>query len=322
MKVAERSQNIAEKKGLKVSMPPRITVVGSINMDLVVRCQALPSEGETIIAQSSSEFCGGKGANQAVAASLAGGDVTMIGAVGDDAFATRLIDNLKRHQVHCDLIQQQTGVASGLAVIAVDSNGQNSIMVVPGANYELSPQVIRSSEAQIRKADCLMVQLETPIESVLEAVHLARRHDVRVILDPAPTPAERHPALLQVDLICPNETEAANLTQMPVTNVNEARAASKALQALGAKNVVITMGSQGAILRQADHTTHVPPISVKAIDTTAAGDAFAGALAVAWAQNDDLLDAVRIANAAGAIAASRAGAQSSLANREEIESAT
>ena len=291
-------------------------------MDLVVQCQNLPIAGQTLLAQSSRESCGGKGANQAVAASLAGGDVAMIGAVGDDAFAATLIDNLKTHQVVCDLIQQQPAVASGLAVIAVDSNGQNSIMVVPGANSAVSQQMVQAAETQIRKSDCLMMQLETPIESVLEGIRLARKHGVRVILDPAPAPAELLPALLQVDLICPNESEAADLTQMPVTNVEEAKAASKRLQALGAKNVVITMGSQGAVLLQNNHSTHVRPIPVKAIDTTAAGDAFAGALAVRWAQTGDLLKAVNFANVAGAIAASRSGAQTSIATQQEIESTT
>ncbi|MAI35556.1 MAG: ribokinase [Rhodopirellula sp.] len=298
---------------------PRITVLGSINRDLVVRCHQLPAPGQTLLGQSSSEFCGGKGANQAVAASLAGGDVSMIGAVGDDAFAASLLDNLKTHQVNYDLVQRHIGYASGLAVIAVDSNGQNSIMVVPGANSAVSQQMVQAAETQIRKSDCLMVQLETPIESVLEAIRLARHHGVRVILDPAPAPAELLPDLLQVDLLCPNETEAADLTQMPVTNVKEAKAASKQLQVLGAKNVVITMGSEGAILCQENQATHVPPIPVNVIDTTAAGDAFAGALAVRWAQTGDLLTAVGFANVAGAIAASRAGAQASLGTKEEIE---
>ena len=305
------------------SLPsPRIVVLGSINMDLVLRCDTLPVAGQTLIARSSTEFCGGKGANQAVAASLAGGNVAMIGAVGDDTFAASLLGNLKMHQVDYNLVQRHIGFASGLAVIAVDSKGQNSIMVVPGANSAVSQQMVQAAETQISKSDCLMVQLETPIESVLEAIRLARQHGVRVILDPAPAPAELLPALLQVDLLCPNENEAADLTQMPVTNVEEAKAASKQLQALGAKNVVITMGSEGAILCQENQATHVPPIPVKAIDTTAAGDAFAGALAVRWAQTGDLRKAVNFANVAGAIAASRSGAQTSIATQQEIESTT
>lgn len=288
-------------------------------MDLVVRCKALPLAGQTLLAQSSSESCGGKGANQAVAAALSGGDVSMLGAVGDDAFATRLINNLRMHGVNCDSTIQLDGVASGLAIIAVDLSGQNSIMVVPGANSKFSKSSVQAAETLIKGSDCLMIQLETPMESVLEGIRLARRYGVRVILDPAPAPSEIVPFLLQVDLICPNETEASDLTQLPVTNAKEAKAAAKQLQDLGAKNVVITMGSEGAVLRQGDTTTLIPPIPVDAIDTTAAGDAFAGALAVRWSQTNNLLNAVRYANAAGAIAASRAGAQTSIATQKEIE---
>lgn len=288
-------------------------------MDLVVRCKALPLAGQTLLAQSSSESCGGKGANQAVAAALSGGDVSMLGAVGDDAFATRLINNLRMHGVNCDSTIQLDGVASGLAIIAVDLSGQNSIMVVPGVNSKFSKSSVQAAETLIKGSDCLMIQLETPMESVLEGIRLARRYGVRVILDPAPAPSEIVPSLLQVDLICPNETEASDLTQLPVTNAKEAKAAAKQLQDLGAKNVVITMGSEGAVLRQGDTTTLIPPIPVDAIDTTAAGDAFAGALAVRWSQTNNLLNAVRYANAAGAIAASRAGAQTSVATQKEIE---
>ncbi|MGI9445464.1 MAG: ribokinase [Rubripirellula sp.] len=300
------------------SPSPRIVVLGSINMDLVLSCETLPVAGQTLIARSSNEFCGGKGANQAVAASLAGGDVAMLGGVGDDAFATRLVDNLKMHEVDCDKVQRFPGTASGLAVIAVDSVGQNSIMVVPGANSQISTNSVQAAEIQIKESDCLMVQLETPSDTILEGISLARRHGVRVVLDPAPAPAELIPALLQVDLICPNETEAASLTQMPVTNRTQAETAAKKLQGLGATNVVITMGSQGALLLQDSNAVLVPAIPVNAIDTTAAGDAFAGALAVRWAQTDDLLDAVRFANVAGAIAASRKGAQNSIGTKQEI----
>ena len=243
----------------------------------------------------------------------------MLGAVGDDAFAPRLINNLRMHGVNCDSTTQHDGVASGLAIIAVDLSGQNSIMVVPGANSKLSKSSVQAAETLLKGSDCLMIQLETPIESVLEGIRLARRYGVRVILDPAPAPSEIVPSLLQVDLICPNETEASDLTQMPVTNAKEAKAAAKQLQDLGAKNVVITMGSEGAILRQGETTTLIPAIPVDAIDTTAAGDAFAGALAVRWSQTNNLLNAVRYANAAGAIAASRAGAQTSIATQKEIE---
>jgi len=296
----------------------RIVVLGSINMDLVVHCQKLPVAGQTIMAKSASEFCGGKGANQAVAASLAGGEVTMIGAVGSDAFADRLIDNLKTHGVVCESVSRCEDHASGLAVIAVDARGQNSIMVVPGANAAVTPERVRAAESFIRKSDCLMVQLEIPIESVIEGIRIARKHGVHVIVDPAPAPTEFPNSLLEVDFLCPNETEATALTGMPVTTVEQAKAVAIRLHEMGARVVAITMGEKGTLLHHDGKSTWVPAIHVEAVDTTAAGDAFAGALAVRWAQTDDLLDAVCFANTAGAIAASRHGAQDSIATYEEI----
>jgi len=298
--------------------PPRLVVLGSINMDLVVHCQELPVPGQTIMAESSSEFCGGKGANQAVAASLAGGEVTIIGAVGSDAFADRLIDNLKTHGVDCESVSRCDDHASGLAVIAVDSRGQNSIMVVPGANAAVTPDRVRAAESIIKESDCLMVQLEIPVESVLEGIRIARKHGIRVIVDPAPAPTDFPTSLLEVDFICPNETEATALTGLPVTTVEQATAAAIRLHELGAKVVAITMGEKGTLLHHDGKSTLVPAIRVEAIDATAAGDAFAGALAVRWAQTDDLLDAVSFANTAGGIAASRHGAQDSIATYEEI----
>lgn len=298
---------------------PRIAVLGSINMDLVVRCQELPVAGQTILAQSSSEFCGGKGANQAVAASLAGGDVSMIGAVGGDAFAERLIDNLKIRGADCAAVSRCRDDASGLAVIAVDSRGQNSIMVVPGANSAVTPESVRGAESIIQECDCLMVQLEIPMESVLEGIRIARSHGVRIILDPAPVPADFPASMLEVDLICPNETEATTLTELPVTTVEEAKVAAIRLHAMGARDVAITMGAKGTLLYREGEATLVPANRIDVVDTTAAGDAFAGALAVRWAQTGELFDAVVFANTAGALAASRSGAQDSIATYEEIQ---
>ena len=303
---------------MKAIASPRIAVLGSINMDLVVRCQELPAAGQTVMAQSSTEFCGGKGANQAVAASLAGGEVSMIGAVGSDAFANRLIDNLRLRGVDCESVSRHDEHASGLAVIAVDSHGQNSIMVVPNANSAVTPESVRSAESIIKQSDCLMVQLEIPIQSVVEGIRIARSHGVRVIVDPAPVPANVPTSLLEVDLICPNETEAAALTQLPVTTVEEAKVAAIRLHSMGAKDVAITMGSKGTLLHQEGRSTLVPTPRIDAVDTTAAGDAFAGALAVRWAQTGELFNAVDFANTAGAMAASRAGAQDSIATYEEI----
>ena len=297
---------------------PRIAVLGSINMDLVLWCPELPVPGETILAEASSEFCGGKGANQAVAAALAGGQVSMVGAVGDDAFSSRLIAGLQRHGIDCRKVSQLAG-SSGLAVIAVDRNGENCIVVAPGANARLSLDAVNAAEALIAGSDLLMVQLEIPVDRVVAATEIARRHQVPVILDPAPAPAVYPPELLRVDLLCPNETEAASLTGRPVGTLEEVRAAAEWLHAAGAEHVAITLGAMGTCLLSEGRFLQIEPYPVEAIDTTAAGDAFAGALAVRWRQTGNLVEAIQFANAAGALAASRRGAQASMADFHEIE---
>lgn len=298
---------------------PKITVLGSINMDLVVRCAELPMVGQTILAHSSTEFCGGKGANQAVAAAEAGGDVSFIGAVGSDAFADRLLGNLSHHGIACEAIARRNHQASGLAVISVDQHGQNSIMVVSGANASVTRDEVLAAKAFIQRSDVLLVQLEIPLDAVLAGIEIAKEAGVRVVLDPAPAPSEFPPQLLAVDLICPNESEAAGLTGQRVESVEDARRAADALHQMGAQHVAITMGDQGTLLRSEGESRLIPAFPVSAVDTTAAGDAFAGALATRWSQTGDLFEAVRFANAAGALAASKHGAQSSIANREAIE---
>lgn len=287
-------------------------------MDLVVRCQDLPVAGQTVLSQSSSECCGGKGANQAVAASLAGGDVSMIGAVGGDAFADRLINNLIKYGVNFESVTRLQNQASGLAVIAVDSTGQNSIMVVPNANASVTPEIVRAAEPVIKRSDCLMMQLEIPIESVLEGIRIARQHGVPTILDPAPVPDEFPPTLLDVDFLCPNETEAAEISGLPVTTIEQAKTAAIRLQEMGARIVAITMGAQGTVLCESGSVTAIPALTVDTVDTTAAGDSFAGALVVRLTQDDTLHDAVVFANNAGSIAASRAGAQDSIPTYKQI----
>ena len=310
---------------LNRNSPPKIVVLGSINMDLVVRCAKLPSPGQTVLAQSSHEFCGGKGANQAVAAALAGGDVCMIGAVGSDAFADRLLDNLTGHGIDCSAVARRADLASGLAVISVDAAGQNSIMVVPGANASVTRDDVLSAKTLIEQCDVLLLQLEIPIDAVLAGIEVDQQPGVRVVLDPAPAVDQLPARCLTVDLLCPNESEAAQLTGLPVESVEQALAAATALQQTGVKTVAITLGSQGTLLLgsgvvlDASGSQLIPAFPIQAVDTTAAGDAFAGALVVHWAEHNDLLAAVRFANAAGALAASGHGAQASMANRATIE---
>lgn len=299
---------------------PKIVILGSINMDLVIRCAQLPKPGQTILAQSSMEYCGGKGANQAVAAALAGGSVSIIGAVGNDAFAQRLLLNLRQHDIDCHHVAQRTAVASGLAIISVDAAGQNSIMVVPGANGTMTRDDVLAAKSIIQQCDVLLVQLEIPPDAVLAGIEVAQAAGVRVVLDPAPASGELPPEFLKVDLICPNETEAAELTGQHVASLEDARSAAIALHKLGAKRVAITLGERGTLLSlDPIHSQLIPSFPIDAVDTTAAGDAFAGALVVHWAQTDDLVSAIRFANAAGALAASKHGAQASMADRATIE---
>lgn len=307
----------------------RIAVVGSINMDLVIRCDLLPQPGQTVLARESVEICGGKGANQAVAASKAGGDVVIIGRVGNDAFASRLLANLNQYQVSTHAIQTTQQCSSGVAIVAVERSGQNSIMVVPGANGCLSPDDVNRFAAHIADSDILLLQLETPIETVIESIRIAKLSKTRVILDPAPAPNdwqamlfrihEAVDALNPIDLICPNEHEATELTGLSVGDLAQAEQAARVLHAQGISNVAITLASRGALLFDGQSVYHIPPFPIDAVDTTAAGDAFAGALGVRWSETNNLTEAIRFANAAGAIAATRPGAQISLPSREEIE---
>lgn len=299
--------------------PPHVAVVGSINMDLVVQCAQFPQPGETIAARSFHQVSGGKGANQAVSAACAGGQVSLIGRVGDDAFGDRLIAELQTQNVNCLAVRQTEKCETGLAFISVDDSGQNAIMIVAGANARLSPADVDSLQAIIRSSDVVLLQLEIPLETVLRVIQLARESNVRVILDPAPAPREFPDALLQVDLICPNEQEAAQLSGLPVGTPEQLEQAAKSLYERGARHVVITLGAQGAYLYDDQGGRLIPAYPADAVDTTAAGDAFVGALAVRWIECGDLEEAIYFGNAAGAIAASRLGAQPSLGSRPEIE---
>lgn len=298
---------------------PKIAVIGSINMDLVIRCHNLPASGQTILANSSAEICGGKGANQAVAAARAGGDVTMIGRVGDDAFADRLVANLQNAEIQTAHVLRTDDCASGVAVVAVEDSGQNSIMVVPGSNGRVSVDDIENARSVIESSAVVLLQLEIPIDAVEEAIRIAKNANVRVILDPAPAPDVWSESLFHADLLCPNESEAAAFVGIPVENMEQAEAAARAMHAEGAANVAITLGDQGTLLFDGQQTHLVSPFPINAVDSTAAGDAFAGALAVHWAEQNSLLDAVRFGNAAGALSASRQGAQPSMGSRSEIE---
>ena len=288
-------------------------------MDLVVRCANLPVPGETIIADSSSEIPGGKGANQAVASARAGGDVTMIGRVGDDAFADRLLENLRRENIDTVNVSRSKQCASGIAVVAVEASGENAIMVVPGSNGRVTPEDVEAAAGVIRKSDVLLLQLEIPLDAVLAAIKIATAADVRVILDPAPMPNSLPDEILNVDIICPNQSEASAIVGRPIETVDDARGCVSRLHHRGARNVIITLGGDGAVVSDGVSVEWIQPWKITPVDTTAAGDAFAGALALRLADGASLVEAARFAAAAGAIAATRVGAQPGMATRDEIE---
>jgi len=303
------------------TMLPRITVVGSLNTDLVIRAPHLPSPGETVTGGEFATFPGGKGANQAVAAARLGARVALVGCVGGDDFGRRLIDGLRRDGVDVTHVRPAEGSASGTALITVGPGGQNTIVVAPGANSKLTPDDVARAERLIEESAVLLLQLEVPMETVLAAVRLASAHGVRVVLDPAPAPSGPLPPdlLKLVDVINPNETEARALTGVTVTDEQEAGVAATRLLAQGVRAVVIKLGARGAFVHDGGRTAVVPGIRVDAIDATAAGDAFAGALAVGLAKEKDLIDAVHFANAAGALSVTRRGAQPSMPLRAEVD---
>jgi ribokinase len=299
---------------------PRVVVVGSINMDLVIRCPELPRPGQTILGRSVCELPGGKGANQAVAAARMGGRVSMIGRVGDDAFGKELINHLNTEGVDTSSMKVTSQTPSGLAVVSVDDHAENSIVVIPGANAELSVDDVQAASAQIESADILLVQLEISLKTVEAAVAIAHKAGVKVLLDPAPSVGRLPESLLQCDLICPNVTEAEAILGRSFVDSQDIKRGAQELVALGYQRVMITWGARGAIFCDGERMSHVPGFEVDAVDTTASGDAFAGTLAVAWCAEGAIEAAMVRANAAGAIVASRSGAQTAMPTAEEVES--
>jgi ribokinase len=300
---------------------PHVVVVGSINMDLVVRLERLPRPGETLPGRDLRTSPGGKGANQAVAAARLGARVTMIGRVGDDRFGPRLSEALAAEGVSTEHVLVTEQCPSGAAVIGVEDSGQNAIMLVAGANGRLTPEDVCAREDVFRTADVVLLQLEVTMETVEAAAMLARRHGVPVVLDPAPVPRGPLPrALGEVDVLTPNQTEAEGLTGAPVATAAEAERAARSLRDRGAKQVVVKLGEAGALLCDRDgRTALVPAERVDVVDTTAAGDAFTAALAIGLCRGLSLPEAVRLGCAAGTLATTRPGAQPAMPTGEEVE---
>jgi ribokinase len=296
-----------------------IVVVGSSNTDMVIMSERIPGPGETILGGSFFMNPGGKGANQAVAAARAGGKVVFVCKVGDDVFGTQALQHFKESGIDTSFITIDDVLASGVALINVDKHGENSIAVASGANAALTTAEVEAARTAIRESSVVLTQLETPMETVAFLADLAAEEGKLFILNPAPAATIPDAIFAKVDIITPNEHEAALLTGLTVTNIKEASAAAVALQAKGVKTVMITMGVEGVLVLHDGKEQHVPAVRVKAVDTTAAGDVFNGALAVALAEKRNMLDAVRFATKAAAISVTRKGAQASAPQRNEIE---
>jgi ribokinase len=290
-----------------------------LNMDLVIRSPHIPQPGETIIGREFQTIPGGKGANQAVAAARLGAQVNMIGRVGADAFAEELLVNLVSSGVEAGFVKRDADSATGVALIVVDEAGENIIVVASGANMQLSEADVEAVEQVISSSDVLLLQLEVPLSVVTRAAQIAQANGVTVILNPAPA-RQLPPDLLKlVDILVPNESEAELLTGLNVSLQGDLENAAKVLLDSGARSVVITLGGRGAFFTSPSiEAEKIDSFQIEPIDTTAAGDAFLGGLSVTIAAGGSLQEAVRFGNAAGALAAMRFGAQTSLPSRDEV----
>ncbi len=300
-------------------MSKPIVVVGSSNTDMIVRVERIPRPGETVIGGVFSTAAGGKGANQAVAAARAGGKVALVGRVGWDMFGDQALEGFDRDGIDTRHMVRDEGAPSGVAFIVVDSRGENSIAVASGANANVSPADAEAARELIEGAEILLMQLEIPLETVRAAAEAAAAQGVTVILNPAPAQPLDDAFLRCVSILTPNETEAELLTGIPVEDEASAARAADALRARGVDIVLVTRGSGGVFAAAPEFRGNIPCFPVDCVDTTAAGDVFNGALAVALSEGRDLREAVRFASAAAAISVTRLGAQPSAPKREEIE---
>ena len=301
-------------------MQAKVVVVGSLNMDLVIRAPRLPRAGETLAGESFTTVPGGKGANQAVAAARLGASVAMIGCVGNDAYGEQLRAALLAEQIDCQAVTAMADVSTGVASIVVDDSSQNAIVIVAGGNGQLTPEVVARFDTLLAAAEVVICQLEVPVATVAHTLKRARELGKTVILNPAPAAAPL-PAqwYAMIDYLIPNESEAAILTGLPVDSVASAQAAATALIKAGAGKVLITLGEQGVVFTDGQAFEHFPAKKVQAIDTTAAGDTFVGGFAAALSQGKSEAQAIRFGQAAAALSVTRAGAQPSIPTFAEVQ---
>jgi ribokinase len=299
-------------------MSVKIIVAGSMNMDMVVKTSHIPQPGETVLGGTFFMNPGGKGANQAIAVARLGAAVAFIGKIGDDIFGRQSSQLFEDEGVDIAGLVADEDQPSGIALITVDEKGENSIVVAPGANARLYPEDIAASFQNYPKARILLVQLEIPLETVLYAAALAKEKGIKVILNPAPANKSVPDFYSQIDIITPNETEAELLTGVKITDKETALVAARKLRAFGVPTVIITLGSSGAIVLDGEEFYHVDAPKVTAVDTTAAGDVFNGALAVAISEGKSLVEATTFACKAASIAVTKLGAQASIPYRNEV----
>ncbi|MDR1973113.1 MAG: ribokinase [Bacteroidales bacterium] len=296
----------------------KIVVVGSSNTDMVVKADRLPVPGETVLGGNFMMNPGGKGANQAVTIARLGGDVSFITKTGNDLFGKQSIEMFNQENIHTDYVFSDANNPSGVALIMVDENGENCIVVASGANGTLSPADIDKARSLIECAGVLLMQLEVPVNTLEYAAKFAFEKGVQVILNPAPAAFLSDSFLKCVSIIVPNKTEAEVLSGVKIDGWDTARRAAKMISDKGIENVIVTLGSEGALIKEGENFYEVPVEKIKAVDTTAAGDTFCGALCVALSEGKSLLEAVKFANKAAGITVTRAGAMSSIPYRNEL----
>ncbi|MEM3060945.1 MAG: ribokinase [Candidatus Bathyarchaeia archaeon] len=298
---------------------PRIVVVGSIHMDFTILVDSLPKTGETVIGKSFKMSPGGKGANQAVAAAKLGSEAYMVGRVGNDYLGNLLIESMSKSGVNVDFVKKDPSTHSGLAFITVDPRGKNTISVAPGADLTISNEDVEGAMDAIKQADIMLLQLEIPLEIVTQAAEIAFRNDLKVILNPAPYRPLPKKLLKNIFILTPNEVEVGMMSKIGIKSSKDVVEAGKKLIGMGIEKIVITLGDKGAMLVSKERVLRFPAIKVKALDTTGAGDAFNGALAVALAEGKGIEEAIRFANFAGALTTMKVGAQEALPGRKEVE---